>query len=52
MAGVGASVAETGEQLPMPISQEVKRKCVELKRKGHTAREIYINYFAKVHQGL
>ena len=52
MAGVGASVAETGEQLPMPISQEVKRKCVELKRKGHTAREIYINYFAKEHQGM
>ena len=36
----------------MTISTELKKKCVELKRGGHTAREIYINYFSKAHPGM
>lgn len=33
----------------MTIGLEVKRKCVELKRSGKTSREIYNEYFHKVH---
>lgn len=36
----------------MTISTDVKRKCVEMKRNGHTAREIYVNYFSHVHSGM
>ena len=36
----------------MTISTDVKKKCVEMKRNGHTAREIYVNYFSKAHSGM
>lgn len=51
MAGVGASVAERNI-LPMTISLEVKRKCVEMKREGKTSTEIYRDYFSTVHEGM
>lgn len=34
------------------ISLEVKKKCVELKRSGQTAREVYLNYFSQKHSGM
>jgi len=34
------------------ISLEVKKKCVELKRNGQTAREVYLNYFSQEHTGM
>lgn len=36
----------------MVISTELKKKCVEMKKSGKTAREIYLNYFSKEHPGM
>ena len=36
----------------MPISEEVKKQCVEMKRNGKNSREIYNEYFSKVHEGM
>ena len=36
----------------MTISAEVKKTCVEMKRSGHTAREVYLNYFCHEHTGM
>ena len=36
----------------MTISSELKRQCVEMKRSGQTAREIYFNFFCRQHPGM
>lgn len=36
----------------MIIGAELKKKCVEMKRAGKTAREIYLEYFSTEHPGM
>ena len=38
--------------MPMIISSELKKKCVEMKKSGKTARDIYLDYFSKEHPGM
>lgn len=38
--------------MPMPISEEVKQRCVELRKQGKSQREVYREYFAVEHPGM